>query len=81
MSLRGKAKDAARSAARHLPDTVRDPVRRTYDDLHAIGQLRANQGMLAQRLADLEGQAAVAADLVDVPDPRFPPRVLSLIHI
>ncbi len=77
MSLRGKAKDAARSAARHLPDTVRDPVRRTYDDLHAIGQLRANQGMLAQRLADLEGQAAVAADLVDVPDPRFPPRVRS----
>jgi SAM-dependent methyltransferase len=78
MSSRGFARKMARGAFERLPDSVREDMKRTRAEFRGLGQLKANQAMLAMRLAELEAQLGSTSPAAsEVVDPRFPATVRS----
>lgn len=78
MSIRAAARGAMRAAYERLPEASRDNLRRRKLELGGLGQLKANQALLAMRLARLELEQAGSPPPPDqVADPRFPDGVRS----
>jgi hypothetical protein len=75
VGIRGVVRDLVRRA---VPQSVRDDLRLKRAEVRGIGQLKVNQALLAQRLAELEAREGPApAPPVQVPDDRFPANVRS----
>jgi SAM-dependent methyltransferase len=69
-----------RTAFRWLPEGMRSKIKRRRYELRGIGHLKANQGLLAERLAELELKQGTNGDAAaQVPDDRFPPLVRSRV--
>ncbi|MDQ2648599.1 MAG: methyltransferase domain-containing protein [Actinomycetota bacterium] len=80
MSLRQSVPGLVRRGVNRLPDDMRKELGRRASELKGIGQLKANQALLAKRLADLEARELGARPAPpDVVDDRFPPGVRSRI--
>ena len=64
-----------------LPASTRGLIQQNRATFRGLVQLKRNQAMLAQRLADIErtGTVTPPPTAPDVPDPRFPPGVRSRI--
>jgi SAM-dependent methyltransferase len=70
--MAGRARRLVHDAFEKLPDNVREGARRTRDDLIGLGQLKANQALLAKRLADLEQKVDPQPVAREPEDARFP---------
>jgi hypothetical protein len=77
MALRKLVPDVVRRGVNRLPDDVRKELGRRASELKGIGQLKANQGLLAQRLSAIEARLDAARPPCEVVDDRFPPGVRS----
>jgi hypothetical protein len=77
MKMRRAAKDSVRRAFELLPDSTRRGLTRRRAELAGLGQLKVNQALLAQRLAELEQHLAPVGPGDEVADPRFPAGVRS----
>lgn len=78
MAARDRPVKLLRNAFERLPEGTRENLKRTRAEFRGLGQLKANQALLAKRLALVEQQLmgpAVAAPAV--PDARFPDEVRS----
>lgn len=70
----------ARRMFESLPEHVRQDLKDKRAELRGLSQLKANQALLAARLAELEKRVGViAAEPAPVVDPRFPEGVNSRI--
>lgn len=78
MKIRAIVPDTIRATFERLPESVRKDLTRKRAEFRGIGQLKINQALLAQRLAQLEQlQTPLARNSVDIADPSFPPNVRS----
>jgi SAM-dependent methyltransferase len=66
-----------RKAFARLPDSLRRDVRRVHTEMRGLGQLKRNQALLAQRVAQLEEAQGWFPQTEPTEDPRFPPHVRS----
>ncbi len=78
MNIRGTVLDIIRTVFQWLPESVRKDIVRKRAEFSGLGQLKINQALLAQRLAELEQRhPSGPKESVDVLDDRFPPHVRS----
>ena len=76
--MQGSIGRLGRSAFLRLPDSAQAGARRLRDELSGLGQLKANQNMLAMRVAELERQVGmVPSPGATPPDARFPDHIRS----
>jgi 2-polyprenyl-3-methyl-5-hydroxy-6-metoxy-1,4-benzoquinol methylase len=66
-----------RSAFEWFPESVRKEMTSKRAEFRGLGQLKINQSLLANRLAQLEQQQNPLPSQSEVEDPRFPPHVRS----